>query len=193
MSGYSSATSRADAQEEPVGALHDVGLVHRGDLAAAVRARVLEGEAHDALAALARDDLDALGGVVADHVLDAGVEVLGVLAHDDEVDVVEAAAHALHRLGRAQAGVQVELLAQRHVDAAEARADRRRDRPLDRHLVAADRLEHVLGQRRAVLLHHVEAGVVHLPDDGHAGGGDHGLERGGQLGAGAVAGDQGHV
>ena len=40
--------------------------------------------------ALAGDDLDALGRVAADHVLDAGVEVLGVLADDHEVDVLVA-------------------------------------------------------------------------------------------------------
>ena len=38
-----------DGQEEPVRELHDVRLRDAGDLAAAVRARVLEGEADDPL------------------------------------------------------------------------------------------------------------------------------------------------
>ena len=39
--------------------------------------------------------------VRADHVLDAGVEVLGVLADDDEVDVLVAGLEALDRCGPA--------------------------------------------------------------------------------------------
>ena len=65
-------------------------------------------------------------------VLDAGVEVLGVLADDDDVDVVEPGAHAGVGLARPHAGVEVELVAQRDVDRAEAGADRRRDRALER-------------------------------------------------------------
>ena len=54
--------------------------------------------------------------------LDAGVEVLGVLAHDHQVDVVVARTGARDRERRAQARVEVELLADRDVDAAEAGA-----------------------------------------------------------------------
>ena len=94
----------------------------------AVRDRVLEGEAGDPLRRGAGDDLDALGGVAADHVLDAGVEVLGVLADDDEVDVLVAGLEALHRAGGPEVGVEVERLAERDVDAPEPAPDRRRDR-----------------------------------------------------------------
>ena len=134
----------AALEEQPVGELHDVRLVHGRDLAPAVGDRVLEREAGDPLRGLAGDDLDALRGIAADDVLDARVEVLGVLADDDEVDVVEAADDALHRAGRAQVRVQAERLAERHVDAAEALPHRRRDRALDGDLVAPDRLEDVL-------------------------------------------------
>ena len=63
------------------------------DLLAPVAARVLERVRDDALGAEPRDDRDRLGGGAAriDVVLDAGVDVLGVLADDDEVDVVVAA------------------------------------------------------------------------------------------------------
>ena len=80
----------AALEEEPVGQLHDVGLVDGRHLVAAVGDRVLEGEPGDPFGRLAGDDLDALGGITADHVLDAGVEVLGVLADDDQVDVLVA-------------------------------------------------------------------------------------------------------
>ena len=53
-----------------------------------------------------------------------GVQVLGVLADDHEVDVLVAALDAGHRPRRAQVGVQVQRLAEPDVDAPEARADR---------------------------------------------------------------------
>ena len=82
-----------------------------------------------------RDDL--LGGVRPGLVLDSGVQVLGVLADDDDVDVLVARAHARVRLAGAQACVQLELVAERDVDRAEARADRRRDRALEGDAVLA--------------------------------------------------------
>ena len=84
--------------------------------------------------------------------LDAGVQVLGVLADDHDVRLGEARAHALVGLAGPDARVEVELLAQRHVDRAEAGADRRGGRALDREPVAADRVERAVGERRALLL-----------------------------------------
>ena len=52
--------------------------------------------------------------------LDAGVEVLGVLADHHQVDVLVAAAHARVPLGGTHQREEVELAAQRHVDAADA-------------------------------------------------------------------------
>ena len=153
----------AALEEQAVRELHDVGLVDGRDLVPAVGDRVVEGEPGDPLGRLAGDDLDALGGVATDHVLDAGVEVLGVLADDDEVDVLVARLEALDRPGGPQVGVQPQDLAERDVDAPEPRPDRRRDRPLERDLVALDRLEHVIGQRRPVLGHHGLARVDGLP------------------------------
>ena len=69
-----------------------------------------------------RDQLLGVGRALL--VLDPGVEVLGVLADDDQVDVVEARADARVRLARPHLRVQVELLAQADVDRAEAAADR---------------------------------------------------------------------
>ena len=103
----------AALEEQPVGQLHDVGLVDGRHLVPAVGDRVLEGVSGDPLGRGAGDDLDALGGVGADHVLDAGVQVLGVLADDDQVDVLVARLDASHRLGRSQVGVQPEGLAKR--------------------------------------------------------------------------------
>ena len=66
---------------------------------------------------------------------DARVDVLGVLAKDDDVELLgllHRAADALEIAHRADARVQVEHLAQRHVERANAAADRRGERALDR-------------------------------------------------------------
>ena len=81
---------------------------------------------------------DALGLRRARRPLDAGVDVFGVLAEDDDVHqlgMLDRRGHALEVADRAHAGVEVEHLAQRHVQAADAAADRRRQRSLDRDLV----------------------------------------------------------
>src|SRR5204863_4786176 len=98
--------------------------------------------------------------------LDAGVEILGVLTHDDQVDVVVARADARVALTRAYLAVEVERLPERDVDGAEPGSDGRRDRALDRHAVSADRLEDVVGQGvSAVLVHDVRPGVLNVPVD----------------------------
>ena len=129
--------------------------------------RVLEGAPHEPLGALARDRLDPdarrLREADLPHAelvleegdelaralrlglpLDPGVDVLGVLAEDHHVGlrrILERARHAGEVPHRAQADVEVELLAERHVERADAAADRRRHRALDRDGVLAQRLE----------------------------------------------------
>ena len=143
-------------------------------------------------AALRLDPADQLLGIrAALLVLDAGVQILGVLAHDDQVDVLEARADARIALDRAHLRVHVELPAQRDVDGAEADADRRRDRPLERHAGLADRVQD-LGRERvpAVLLHHVGARLAHFPVEVDAGRLEDAPSRLGQLGPRPVAGDE---
>ena len=82
MSGYSGAIVFERALERPLGELHDVRLRGAVDRLAPLGAGELEGEPDDLLAALARDQLEALRHARRLHVLDARVEVLDVLAHD---------------------------------------------------------------------------------------------------------------
>ena len=214
MSGFSAATARRGAQPEAVGELHDVRLVDGRDLAAAHPAGVVERELEDASRAGDRDRLDRDPGVLVrqpaavrvqpfDQLgdassralleLDPDVEVLGVLAHDDEVDVLVERAHARIGLARAHLRVEVESVAQRDVDGAETLADRGRDRALQRDAVAADRVERRLGQRvAAVLVHHVRAGRLDVPFEVDAGRFEHASRRLGQLRAGAVSWDECH-
>ena len=72
-----------------------------------------------------------------------------VLAEDDHVGLLgllHRAGHALEVLDRTQADVEVEFLAQRHVQAADAAAHRRGQRALDRHDVVAHGVQRLFGQ-----------------------------------------------
>src|SRR5262249_36762108 len=87
--------------------------------------------------------------------LDAAVDVFGVLAEDDHVDLVGPLVRRLDALEEAHgadAGVQVEADAQVDVDAAEATANRRRQRALQPDRVVLERLERVVGKVEAALL-----------------------------------------
>ena len=73
--------------------------------------------------------------------LNAGVNVLGVLAEDDHVGqlrLLHGTGHALKPAHRPQAGVQVEHLAQGDIDRADTAADRRGEWSLDAHEILAE-------------------------------------------------------
>ena len=189
-------------------------LCTAGDLLAAAGTGVVERELHHPAGAELRDRLDRDAGVVANvraacaldrggHLagaqraaleLDPGVQILGVLAHDHEVDgrIGVARAHARVDLARPHLGVHVELLAERHVDRSESGADRRRDRPLDGHAVLPDRVEHVIGERiPAESVHHIGARILDVPFNPDTGCVDHSAGSFSDLGPGSISGYQG--
>src|SRR5581483_784104 len=200
-----------DPQEQSVGELHDVRLVHRGDLVALVRARVLEGELHDPARAELANVLDGDRRVLADlrvafllddraHArelgspdveLDPGVEVLDVLADDHEVDVAHRRLDALVRLRRPEVRVQVELLAECDVHGAHARSELRRERSLETDLVPPQRVERGLRERVAEPLQRGDPDVVDVPFDLDTGCLDGTARRLDDLGARAITGDEG--
>src|SRR5207237_9584928 len=118
----------ARLQDQAAGACQDVRLVHQRDAPPAARLGELEGVLDDPLAAFAGDDADRLGraALLVDVVLDARVETLGVLADHYQVDAGVPRLHAGEAARRPHVGVEVELLAQGDVHAAEAFAARRR-------------------------------------------------------------------
>src|SRR5579884_2148173 len=200
-----------DAQPEPVRELHDVRLVDRRHLATAHPARVVEREVEHATRPGDRDRLDRdprvrlrqlppvlleppgeRGRLVRPLLeLDPGVDVLGRLAHDHEVDVLEAGSDAAVGLARAHLRVEVERRPQADVDRAEPLADRGRDRALQRDPVPTDGLERRLRQRvAAVLGHHVRPGVGDVPLERDPGRLEHPPRRLRQLRADPVAGDE---
>src|SRR5260370_15908546 len=101
--------------------------------------------------------------------LEAGVDVRGVVAHDDEVEVVAKVARVLVGLDGADEREEVELLAERHVDASKPAADRRRYRTFESDLVFANRGEHVLGERRSEFGDRGLAGLLDVPIELNAG------------------------
>jgi hypothetical protein len=102
-------------------------------------------------------------------VLQAGVQVFRVLPHDHEVHTLKSCVDARQIPHRAQIRIQVQRLAEAHVHAREAGADRRGDRSFQRDLVPADGVDQLDGQRLAGALERPHARQVMLPLDRHAG------------------------
>ena len=123
--------------------------------------------------------------------LDARVQVLRVLANDHDVGLGEAGAHALVGLAGPDAGIEVELLAERHVDRAVPRADRRGGGALDGDAALADRVEGAVGERIALRLVDVDPGILEVPVELDPGGLEHSLGCLRELGPGAVSRDEG--
>ena len=101
------------------------------------------------LAEATRRVIDATGVKIDWEIAHAGVQVLGVLAHDHNIHAFIARAHAGIALARAHASVEVERLAQGHVHAAETGTDGGGDGRLQGHAVLAHGLDGLVRQRRA--------------------------------------------
>ena len=170
-----------DVAEQTLGEFHDVALVHDGQRLAIVGDDVVEGGTHQTGGAFDRDRLDADAGSrretdfldphflfqEGDHFFrafrlrgpfDTGIDVFGVLAEDHHIGqfgIFQWRGHALEILHRPDALVEVELLAQGDVERADAAADRRRHRPLDRDRIF---LERGKGFLREPLVRAIDAG-----------------------------------
>jgi hypothetical protein len=139
----------------------------------------------------ARGHLHRDHDTVGDQVLDSAVEPLGVLPHNDQIDVVVARRHARQAAHRPQSCVQIELLSERDVDRGEAASDRRRARTLERDVVLADRAHGVL--RQHVVLAAVQrcnSGLAQHELDRSAGRVEHFANRVAHLRTDAIARDQ---
>ncbi len=110
-------------EEEAVGELHDVGFVNGGDALAVIALRVLKGELGNAGGGFFGDDFEAFDDAGNDFVFEAGVEVFGIFADDDDIDAIEAGFDAGKIFDGAKIGVEVEGFAQGDVDAGSAPGD----------------------------------------------------------------------
>lgn len=90
---------------------HDVGLVHSGDLLAAMVDGIVESELGDSSRLLSGRDLERLDHSADRLVLQSAVLALGLLSDDDEVDVVVAELQAWHTLDAHNVREQIELQA----------------------------------------------------------------------------------
>ncbi len=146
--------------------------MHDGERGLVVVDHVLHGLAHKPLGALSGDRLDAnarglgetdlldpkilhedldepLGLRRLGCVLNAGVDVLGVLPENDHVGLLglfQGAGHALEIAHRPQADIEVELLAKGHIQRPNATTHWRGKRALDGDHVVAQDLEGLVGQ-----------------------------------------------
>jgi hypothetical protein len=151
--------------------------------------RVAEGPARDAGARDLGGHLEAGHHARRHLVLDAAVQALGVLAHDDQVHVVVAGGHAGQAAHRAHGRVEVQGLAQLDIDGLEALAHRGGAGAFEGQPVLAYRVQRGRGQHIAAALQRDDAGLVLDPLDGRARGGQHLLGGGGDFGADPVARD----
>src|SRR6202167_2304014 len=130
-----------DLVGETVRHLHDVVVGEAGDLLTAVAARVFESVAHDLFAAGPGDQLQALHGAGAELILDAGVAIFFVLAHDHQVHArMQRVDERVIRNAWAYIGIEAERVAGGDVHALEAAAVRRGDGGLQEHRGAAQGL-----------------------------------------------------
>ena len=159
----------AALEKQAVGELHNVRLVDGMNLFTAMLARELEGGFCNACRPLLGDDLERLHHAGEDSDLQTRVQVFGVLAEDHHVNVRVVGLDAGQRLHRPEAGVQVVLLAQRHVDGRKAATDGRCRGSFDGDAVLLDGFKQCLGDEFAGARKGVSAGVEAVPFERAAG------------------------
>src|SRR6266446_10298560 len=114
------------ALQQTLGELHDVRLRCAMNRLTSLGERECECELHDLLASFARDQLETLRHAGRLHVLDARVQVLDVLADDDDVELAagEGGLHSWQLTDWPDVAVRLEQGAKRDVGASIAVADR---------------------------------------------------------------------
>ena len=207
--------------------LHDIALVHQRHEGTVIFHSMLDGRAHQTLRALLADGLDAeAGGAGEAHLvrpcgvgvgepaeeclrlfaaaleLDAGVDIFRVLAENNHVHLaglLDRGLDSLEVTHGAHAGVQVQPLAQGHVQRANAAAHGGGQRAFDAYQIAAEGLHRFIRQPRADRVVGFLPGQNFFPRDaalapvgGLHGGVDHALGRSPDVRPGAVADDVGN-
>jgi hypothetical protein len=164
--------------------------VEHRHLLAATLLGVAEGPPGDAGAGLLGGDLGGGDHAGSQPSLDARVEPFGVLADDHEVHPGVAGGHPVQVADGPHRRVQIQLLAQPHVDGDEALADRRGAGPLQGHLQAADGVERLAREHVEAALERREAGEALHPLDGRARRREDAANRRGDLRSDTVAGNE---
>ena len=177
-------------EKQPVAHLHDIGLVNGVDFLPPAASRVFKGESGDARGGALGDNLQAFHDAGNDFMLEAGIEVLGVFAHDDDVHVLEARLHAGEVLHGAKIGKEIEGLAQADVNARRALGDGGGHGAFQSDAVAANGFDGRFLDVLARFGRFFGAPLDDLPVNGHAGGVQDALRSGSYFGADAFSGDE---
>ena len=183
----------APVAEGALGELHDVALVNQSHRLVAVLDGITNAAPHQLLGSSNRHGLDAHAGiepyllvrfVFAQQLIDkldqsfrlrgaftpfdSSVYVFGVLTKDDDIHVLRMPhwrGESLDVLHRPPAGIEIQQLPQRHIEAADAAAHRRGERSLDGNPKIPDRLERFFGQPLTGPAEGLLAGEDFVPDD----------------------------
>lgn len=137
----------ATLQEQTIAKLHDVGFVDGSDLLPVVLDGVVERELGNSQRLGLSDDFEALNDSRYGLVFEGRVFTFGLFANDDSVDVLMASANSGQADNVNNVSVQVELVAQLHVECLElasaAEIGSRQD-SLEADFVLADGSDHIL-------------------------------------------------
>ena len=129
-----------------------------------------EGRTGDAYRGCTGDDLQAFDHVLDDLVFEPGVHIFGVLTEDYHVDIhiLVARLHTRHAAHRTDVRVEVEALAQRHVNTRKAAGDGRGDWTLEAEMGPFQRFNDMRREHLARLLNDVPGQFGTLPGNIHA-------------------------
>lgn len=128
----------ADAEEETIGHLHDVGLVDGGDVVTTLGPGILKGVPGASFTGLLGDELDALDDATDDLVLNATVLTLSVLTNEDGVDILVGGLVADDALAGSNIGKEVEGTTEGEVEGDVALANGGGQGTLEGNLVPVD-------------------------------------------------------
>ena len=116
-----------------------------------IPACVVKGEADNALAGRPRNQLDAMGRIVIDHVFQTLIQILRIFTDNDKIHIFIAAFDTGDRMHRPQIGIRMKHLAQLHIDGTETGSDRCRGRPLEGDSRFLDRIRHSFFKQSSAL------------------------------------------
>src|SRR2546422_303225 len=105
--------------------------------------------------------------------LQARIEILGVLTHDDNVDIVKTGFDSRQVLDGSEIGIEIQSLSQSHVDTGKSPSDGRRNGTFDSHVIAVNRIQQFIGKIFATFLEGFCPGIENLPLDFYTRGFNH--------------------
>ncbi len=173
--------------ERALRVLHNVSLVNQCHGLAIVFDRIIDGATDQIACGGNRNRLDSDAGIpfdlepeVAQEIdqfecaissflkFDSRIHIFGVFAEDHDIQffgMFDGSGNSVEVANRTDAGIEIEHLAERHVERSDSTSDGRRQRPLDRNDEMLDRIERAFRQPFAELLVRLFTGEDFIPYD----------------------------